>query len=72
MSMANVDLRNRFRGRVISVDRGPQRSDIEIDTGAAVVCASIDNDLASQLSIQVGDETLVLFKACAVKLAKPS
>ena len=70
MSIRAINTRNQFRGHVVAIHRGDVVSEIEVETAAGVVGAIVTSSSIDRLNLRVGDETLALFKATEVMLAK--
>lgn len=70
MSIAAVNTRNQFTGKVINISVGQIVSEVEIETMAGVVSAVVTTSSVSRLRLKVGDSALALFKATEVMVAK--
>lgn len=70
MSIAAVNTRNQFKGKVVAINRGQIVSEVEIETAAGIVGAIVTSSSIDTLKLRVGDETLALFKATEVLVAK--
>ncbi|MGQ0621644.1 MAG: TOBE domain-containing protein [Panacagrimonas sp.] len=70
MSIAAVNTRNQFAGKVINISVGQIVSEVEIETMAGVVSAVVTTSSVSRLRLKVGDSALALFKATEVMVAK--
>lgn len=70
MSIGAINTRNQFRGHVVAIHRGDVVSEVEIETPAGIVGAIVTSSSIDRLNLRVGDETLALFKATEVMIAK--
>lgn len=70
MTIANINTRNQFRGRIIAIHRGPVVSEAEIETAAGVISAVVTTSSVDRVPLKVGDDALALFKATEVLIAK--
>ena len=70
MSISAINTRNQFRGHVVAIHRGDVVSEVEIETPAEIVGAIVTSSSIDRLNLRVGDETLALFKATEVMIAK--
>ena len=70
MSISAINTRNQFRGHVVAINRGDVVSEVEIETPAGIVGAIITSSSIDRLNLRIGDETLALFKATEVMIAK--
>ncbi len=70
MSIAGVNTRNQFKGRIVGINRSPVVSEIEIETAAGIVNAVVTTSSIERLGLRIGDEALALFKATEVMVAK--
>jgi molybdopterin-binding protein len=70
MSIAAVNTRNQFSGKVINIAVGHIVSEVEIETPAGVISAVVTTSSINRLRLKIGDEALALFKATEVMVAK--
>ncbi len=70
MSIAAVNTRNQFAGKVINILVGQIVSEVEIETPAGVISAVVTTSSLNNLRLKVGDPALALFKATEVMVAK--
>lgn len=70
MSIAAVNTRNQFSGKVININLGQIVSEVEIETPVGVISAVVTTSSISRLRLKVGDAALALFKATEVMVAK--
>lgn len=70
MSIAAVNTRNQFAGKVINISVGQIVSEVEIETPAGIISAVVTTGSVSRLRLKVGDSALALFKATEVMVAK--
>lgn len=70
MSIAAVNTRNQFAGKVINISVGQIVSEVEIETHAGIISAVVTTSSIGRLRLKVGDSALALFKATEVMVAK--
>lgn len=70
MSIAAINTRNQFSGKVININVGQIVSEVEVETAAGVISAVVTTSSISRLRLEVGDAALALFKATEVMVAK--
>lgn len=70
MSIAAINTRNQFKGKVVAINRGQIVSEIEIETAAGIIGAIVTSSSIDTLKLRIGDEALALFKATEVLVAK--
>lgn len=70
MSIAAVNTRNQFRGRVANIRRGAVVSEIEVMTPSGLISAIVTTSSLELLNLQIGEEAIALFKATDVLVAK--
>ena len=70
MTISAVNTRNQFRGQVVAIHRGDVVSEVEIETAAGIIGAIVTSSSIDRLNLRIGDETLALFKASEVMIAK--
>ena len=71
-TIAAVNTRNQFRGKVVGVKRSPVVSEVEIETGAGIVSAIVTSSSLEVLDLKLGDPVIALFKATEVLIAAVS
>lgn len=70
MTISAVNVRNQFRGKVRSIIEGPVVSEVEVETPAGVVVASvITTRSVRQLGLREGSDVLALVKSTEVSIA---
>lgn len=72
MSIAAVNTRNQFQGRVANIRRGSVVSEVEVLTPNGVISAIVTTSSIDLINLQVGEEALAMFKATDVLIAKLS
>lgn len=70
MSIAAINTRNQFKGKVVAINRGQIVSEIEIETAAGIIGAIVTSSSIDTLKLRIGDDALALFKATEVLVAK--
>jgi molybdopterin-binding protein len=70
MVVSNINTRNQFRGKIVAIHRGPVVSEVEVETAGGIVSAVVTTSSVDRLEMRVGDDTLAVFKATEVLLAK--
>ncbi len=70
MSIAAVNARNQFRGRIREIVEGPVISEVDVQTDGGVVTATITTRSIKHLGLTVGSEVLALIKSSDVLIAK--
>lgn len=70
MSIAEINVRNRFRGTIKEIIRGSVVSEVDIETANGIVTSVITTRSIADLELQVGSEVIALVKATDVSLAK--
>ena len=70
MSISALNTHNQFRGHVVAIHRGDVVSEVEIETPAGIVSAIVTSSSIERLDLRIGDDTLALFKATEVMIAK--
>lgn len=70
MSIAAVNTRNQFAGKVININVGQIVSEVEIETAGGIISAIVTTSSINNLQLKVGDPALALFKATEVMVAK--
>lgn len=70
MSIAAVNVRNQFRGKVRAIIEGPVVSEVEVETPGGVLVASvITTRSVKQLGLVEGSDVIALIKATEVSIA---
>jgi len=70
MSIAAVNVRNQFRGKVRAIIEGPVVSEVEVETpGGLLVASVITTRSIKQLGLVEGSEVIALIKATEVSIA---
>jgi molybdopterin-binding protein len=64
-----ISARNRLKGTVIEVRKGPTTSHVLIEVGGAVVTASITNEAVDDLGLVAGKPAYAVVKASDVMVA---
>jgi molybdopterin-binding protein len=70
MSIAAVNARNQFKGRIREIVEGPVVSEVDVQTDAGIVTATITTRSIKHLGLTVGSEVLALIKSSGVLIAK--
>ena len=70
MSISAVNARNQFRGKIIEIIDGPVVSEVDVQTAAGIVTATITTRSIKHLGLIVGSEVLALVKSSDVLIAK--
>jgi molybdopterin-binding protein len=61
-----LSARNQIKGTIKSVTKGQTTAHVEIDTGGAVITASITNEAVEALALKVGQIAYAVVKASDV------
>jgi molybdopterin-binding protein len=61
-----LSARNQIRGTIKTITKGQTTSHVEIDTGGAVLTASITNEAVDALALKVGQIAYAVVKASDV------
>jgi molybdopterin-binding protein len=69
MSIVAVNARNQFRGRIVEIVEGSVISEVDVDTGAGIITATITTRSIKHLKLAVGREVLALIKSSDVMIA---
>ncbi len=69
MSIVAVNARNQFRGRIVEIVEGSVISEVDVDTGAGIITATITTRSIKHLKLAVGREVLALVKSSDVMIA---
>lgn len=70
MSIAAINARNQFKGKVIEILEGPVVSEIVVGTPFGAVTSVITTRSISILELGIGSEVVALVKATDVAIAK--
>lgn len=70
MSIAAINARNQFRGRIKEIIHGPVVSEVDVETPAGIITAVITTRSIKDLELGPGSEVLALVKATEVSIAK--
>jgi molybdopterin-binding protein len=70
MSIAAINSRNQFKGRVKEIIIGPIVSEVDVETPFGIVTSVITTRSVKDLDLQIGTEWLALVKATEVSIAK--
>jgi molybdopterin-binding protein len=70
MSIAEINVRNQFRGTIKEIIRGSVVSEVDIETASGIVTSVITTRSIADLELKVGSEVIALVKATDVSLAK--
>ena len=65
-----VSARNRFKGRVTEISKGPAMASVTLDAGQLKLTAAITRQAIDDLQLAQGDQVTALFKATEVILQK--
>lgn len=71
MSIAAINARNQFRGKIKEIIHGPVVSEVDVETPAGItITAVITTRSVKDLQLEIGSEVLALVKATEVAVAK--
>lgn len=70
MSIQGINARNQFPGRISAINFGDVLSEVDVETPAGTVTAVVVTQSLNELGLHVGSDTLALFKATGVSIAK--
>ncbi len=70
MSIAAVNSRNQFKGKIKEIILGPVVSEIDVETPFGVVTSVITTRSVKDLDLKLGTEVLALVKSTEVSIAK--
>lgn len=65
-----LSARNRLRGRIVGIDRGPVSTKVKIDIGGSTLTSTITTEAADELRLQQGDEVGAIIKSSDVMIEK--
>lgn len=70
MSIAAVNVRNQFRGRIKEVIEGPVVSEVDVETASGLIVTSvITTRSVKELRLERGKEVIALVKSTEVSIA---
>ncbi|WP_085315766.1 TOBE domain-containing protein [Derxia lacustris] len=70
MSIAAINVRNQFRGRVREIIEGPVVSEVDVETSAGIIVTSvITTRSVKELGLVPGREVIALIKSTEVAIA---
>jgi molybdopterin-binding protein len=70
MSIAAINVRNQFRGRIKEVIKGPVVSEVDVETaGGLIVTSVITTRSVKELGLAPGKEVVALVKSTEVSIA---
>ena len=70
MSIAAINVRNQFRGKVKEIVEGPVVSEIDVETASGLIVTSvITTRSVKELKLGIGREVIALVKATEVSIA---
>lgn len=65
-----ISARNRFKGKVVEVNKGATTAHVRIDLGnGLIVTSSITNEAVDELELSVGSDAYAVIKASDVMVA---
>lgn len=64
-----LSARNQLKGRIVEITKGATTAHVRIDTGGAIVTASITNAAVDELKLAVGQDAYAVIKASDVMVA---
>ncbi len=64
-----ISARNQLKGKIVEITKGATTAHVRIDTGGAIVTASITNAAVDELGLTVGKEAYAVVKASDVMIA---
>ncbi|MFL6656539.1 MAG: molybdopterin-binding protein [Massilia sp.] len=70
MTIAEINVRNQFRGVVKEIILGPVVSEVDVQTANGIVTSVITTRSIQDLELKVGSEVIALIKATDVSIAK--
>lgn len=70
MSIAAINARNQFKGRIIEIVTGPVVSEVVVGTPFGSVTSVITTRSINDLELKIGSEVVALVKSTEVSLAK--
>jgi molybdopterin-binding protein len=63
-----LSARNQLKGKIIEVKKGATTAHVRIDIGGQIVTASITNESADELKLEVGKTAYAIVKASSVMI----
>lgn len=70
MSIAAINARNQFRGKILEIVTGPVVSEVVVGTPLGAVTSVITTRSINDLELKVGSEVVALVKSTEVAIAK--
>jgi molybdopterin-binding protein len=70
MSIAAINVRNQFRGKVKEIIYGPVVSEVDVETPSGIITSVITTRSVNDLGLVPGSEVLALVKSTEVSIAK--
>jgi molybdopterin-binding protein len=70
MAIAEINVRNQFRGVIKEIISGPVVSEVDVQTANGIVTSVITTRSIQDLDLKVGSEVIALIKATDVSIAK--
>lgn len=64
-----LSARNQIKGKIVEITKGATTAHVRIDTGGAVITASITNAAVDELKLAVGQTAYAVIKASDVMVA---
>jgi len=61
-----LSARNQIKGKVVEITKGATTAHVRIDTGGAIITASITNAAVDELKLAVGQDAYAIVKASDV------
>ena len=65
-----LSARNQFKGKIVSLKKGPVSTEVVIDVNGTEVVSSITTGSAESLDLKIGDEAVAIIKASNVMVGK--
>lgn len=69
MTIHAISLRNQFKGRIREIIIGDVVSEVDVETLAGIITATLNTRSINEMGFQVGSEVLVLLKETRVGIA---
>ena len=66
-----LSARNVLKGKIVDVKKDQTTAHVRLDTGSAIITASITNEAVDELKLQVGQDAFAVVKASDVIIAVP-
>jgi molybdopterin-binding protein len=70
MTIAEINVRNQFRGVIKEIILGPVVSEVDVQTANGIVTSVITTRSIQDLELKIGSEVIALIKATDVSIAK--